>query len=227
MSRPRARAIVTTWIGRWYRRYVATRMASQAAKVIRSVHLTEKQIRRAMTVLVLLTFSKQFFWQACRATYILPHRQVRHIDPRRPAMLVCISRRIGHRHCGRRVHRRQDRPQIRHLVLDLGAAPFALCLPYAGYAVTIALSVIVGLVISSAFSAILVFATELKPAHIGTIAGLFFRPLVRSGRHRSRILRMACRNDRHTICIPREHTPPLLGIVAALLPDMKPADKKQ
>ena len=42
----------------------------------------------------------------------------------------------------------------------LGAAPFALCLPYAGYAVTIALSVIVGLVISSAFSAILVFATR-------------------------------------------------------------------
>ena len=56
----------------------------------------------------------------------------------------------------------------------LGAAPFALMLPYVGLAATIILAVIIGLVISSAFSAILVFATELKPAHVGTIAGLFF-----------------------------------------------------
>ncbi len=162
-----------------------------------------------MTVLVLLTFSKQFFWQACRATShsssstssayrsATPSYACLHFSPHRPSALWLggyIGDKIGRKYviwCS-----------------ILGAAPFALCLPYAGYAVTIALSVIVGLVISSAFSAILVFATELKPSTYRHHRRTVFRPLVRSGRHRSRILRMACRNDRHTICIPREHTPP-------------------
>lgn len=56
----------------------------------------------------------------------------------------------------------------------LGAAPFALMLPWMPLAGVIALSIVVGFVISSAFSAILVFALELSPARTGMIAGLFF-----------------------------------------------------
>lgn len=55
----------------------------------------------------------------------------------------------------------------------LGAAPFTLLLPYANLACTIALAVIIGLVISSAFSAILVYATDLMPGKVGMIAGIF------------------------------------------------------
>lgn len=56
----------------------------------------------------------------------------------------------------------------------LGAAPFTLLLPYANLVCTIALAVIIGLVISSAFSAILVYATDLMPGKVGMIAGIFF-----------------------------------------------------
>ncbi len=56
----------------------------------------------------------------------------------------------------------------------LGVAPFTLILPHVGLACTAVLSVVIGLVLSSAFTAILVFAQELVPGKVGMIAGLFF-----------------------------------------------------
>lgn len=56
----------------------------------------------------------------------------------------------------------------------LGVAPFTLALPYASLPVVAVLSGIIGLVLASAFSAILVYATELMPGKVGMIAGLFF-----------------------------------------------------
>src|SRR5690606_313846 len=56
----------------------------------------------------------------------------------------------------------------------LGAAPFALALPYANLFWTAVLSIIIGLIISSAFSAILVYAQELIPGKVGLVSGLFF-----------------------------------------------------
>jgi hypothetical protein len=56
----------------------------------------------------------------------------------------------------------------------LGVLPFTLLLPYANLFWTAVLSVIIGVVLASAFSAILVYATELVPGRVGMIAGLFF-----------------------------------------------------
>lgn len=56
----------------------------------------------------------------------------------------------------------------------LGIAPFALAMPYAGLGWTVALAVIVGFILASAFSAILVYAQELVPGRVGMISGLFF-----------------------------------------------------
>lgn len=56
----------------------------------------------------------------------------------------------------------------------LGAAPFSLWLPHAGLALTAVLTVFIGLILASAFSAILVYAQELMPGKVGMIAGLFF-----------------------------------------------------
>jgi FSR family fosmidomycin resistance protein-like MFS transporter len=56
----------------------------------------------------------------------------------------------------------------------LGVAPFTLWMPHASLSVTVGLTVIIGLVLASAFSAILVYAQELVPGKVGMIAGLFF-----------------------------------------------------
>ena len=56
----------------------------------------------------------------------------------------------------------------------LGVLPFTLALPFVGYAWTMVLVVPIGLILSSAFSAIVVFAQELVPGKIGLISGMFF-----------------------------------------------------
>jgi len=56
----------------------------------------------------------------------------------------------------------------------LGVAPFSLWLPHAGLVMTVTLTVVIGLILASAFSAILVYAQELVPGKVGLIAGLFF-----------------------------------------------------
>jgi hypothetical protein len=56
----------------------------------------------------------------------------------------------------------------------LGVAPFTLLLPHANLPMTAVLSVIIGFVLSSAFSAILVYAQELMPGKVGMVSGLFF-----------------------------------------------------
>ena len=62
----------------------------------------------------------------------------------------------------------------RVVVLGLGVLPFTLALPYANLFWTEILSVIIGLVLASAFSAILVYAQDLLPGKVGTVSGLFF-----------------------------------------------------
>jgi len=52
--------------------------------------------------------------------------------------------------------------------------PFTLALPYAGLTATVGLSVMIGLILSSAFSAIVVYAQELMPGRVGMVSGLFF-----------------------------------------------------
>ena len=56
----------------------------------------------------------------------------------------------------------------------LGVLPFTLAMPYVGFTASIILLVLIGLILSSAFSAIIVFAQELVPHRAGMIAGLFF-----------------------------------------------------
>jgi FSR family fosmidomycin resistance protein-like MFS transporter len=56
----------------------------------------------------------------------------------------------------------------------LGVAPFTLWLPHAGLGLTVALTFVIGFILASAFSAILVYAQELIPGRVGLISGLFF-----------------------------------------------------
>ena len=103
----------------------------------------------------------------------------------------------------------------------LGTAPFALMLPYADLLWTCVLSVIIGLVLSSAFSAILVYAQELLPTRVGLISGLFFglafgiagiAAAILGGIADARGIEYVYR-----ICAYM----PLLGIVAAFLPNVR------
>jgi MFS transporter, FSR family, fosmidomycin resistance protein len=100
----------------------------------------------------------------------------------------------------------------------LGVAPFALLLPHANLIWTTALSIVIGLILSSAFSAILVYAQELMPGKVGMVSGLFFGFAFGMGGLGAAVLGIFA--DRTNIAFVYESIAylPLLGVVAVLLP---------
>ena len=103
-----------------------------------------------------------------------------------------------------------------------GAAPFALALPYVNLTMTIILAIVIGLVISSAFSAILVYATELKPGKVGMIAGVFFGLNFGLGGIASVFFGWLADRTSIEFIFQLSTLLPLLGIVTGLLPDIEP-----
>ncbi len=107
----------------------------------------------------------------------------------------------------------------------LGIAPFSLWLPHAGLATTAVLTVIIGLILASAFSAILVYAQELMPGKVGLIAGLFFGlAFGTAGIGAAALGKIAD----HTGIIAVFHGCawlPLLGLLTVFLPDLSQAGK--
>lgn len=103
----------------------------------------------------------------------------------------------------------------------LGAAPFTLALPYVSLFWTIVLAVIVGVIIASAFSAILVYATDLVPGKVGTIAGLFFGLAFGMGGLGSAILGNLADHTSIEFVFQVCAFLPLLGMVTGLLPNVE------
>jgi FSR family fosmidomycin resistance protein-like MFS transporter len=103
----------------------------------------------------------------------------------------------------------------------LGVAPFALLLPHVGLGMTTALTVVIGLIFSSAFSAILVYAQELIPGRIGLVSGLFFGFAFGMGGLGAAVLGMLA--DRTSIDYVYSVIAylPLLGVVAIFLPTIR------
>jgi len=100
----------------------------------------------------------------------------------------------------------------------LGVAPFALLLPHANQFWTTTLTIVIGLVLSSAFSAILVYAQELMPGKVGMVSGLFFGFAFGMGGLGAAVLGILA--DRTSIAFVYDAIAylPLLGVVAAFLP---------
>jgi FSR family fosmidomycin resistance protein-like MFS transporter len=103
----------------------------------------------------------------------------------------------------------------------LGAAPFALMLPYAGLFWTGVLTVVIGLILASAFSAILVYAQDLLPGRVGMVAGMFFGFSFGLGGLGAAALGELAD---HTSIFLVYHVCsflPLIGLLAALLPNLE------
>ena len=106
----------------------------------------------------------------------------------------------------------------------LGSAPFSLALPYLGLGGTVAMAVATGLVIASAFSAIVVYATDLKPDKVGMVAGVFFGLMFGLGGIGSAFFGWLADLTSIDFIFKVSTWLPLLGIVAVWLPDVRPAN---
>ncbi|MCA0425612.1 MAG: MFS transporter, partial [Proteobacteria bacterium] len=103
----------------------------------------------------------------------------------------------------------------------LGVLPFTLALPYADLTWTIILSVIIGLILSSAFPAIIVFAQELVPGRVGMIAGIFFGFAFGFGGLAAAALGFMADSYGIEYVYWLCSFLPLLGLLTILLPDLK------
>jgi len=169
-----ALAIVTLWrIGLWYRPQIAGRKTMP-------IHAqpggpSRKRVAVALAVLVALLFSKQLYVSSLSSYYIfyLIDRFGVSTQAAQIYLFIFLAANAVGAFFGGPVGDRFGRKYVIWFSI-LGALPFTLALPYAGLAASAVLTVVIGLVISSATSSIIVFAQELVPHRFGMISGVFF-----------------------------------------------------
>ena len=132
-------------------------------------------MRRALAVLVALIFSKYLYLASLTSyyTFYLIHKFHVSVQSAQVYLFVFLGAVAAGTFIGGPVGDRIGRKYVIWGSI-LGVLPFTCALPYAGLFWTGVLTVIIGLVLASAFSAILVYAQELVPGRVGTIAGVFF-----------------------------------------------------
>ncbi len=166
--------LVLTGLGRWYQASGEARPRPHHA-LQATGPLGERETRRAIAVLIALIFSKFFYLASITNFYIFYLMQRFQLAP--ASAQICLFAFLASIATGTLVGGPLgDRIGRKYVIWGsiLGVLPFTLVLPFAGLGLTIVLSVVIGLIFSSAFSAILVYATELMPGRVGTISGLFF-----------------------------------------------------
>ncbi|HSH26996.1 MAG TPA: MFS transporter, partial [Wenzhouxiangella sp.] len=105
----------------------------------------------------------------------------------------------------------------------LGVAPFTLLMPHVGLTATGILSVVIGIILASAFPAIIVYAQDLMPHRIGAISGMFYGLSFGLGGIGAGVLGLLADHTSIVFVYQVCAFLPLLGAVAALLPDLRPA----
>lgn len=166
---------VLTWVGGWYKERLA-HLSSRPA-VHREAHqaLPRKKVLGALFILMMLVFSKYFYIASLTSyyTFYLISRFQVSVASAQLHLFVLFGAIAAGTLIGGPIGDKIGRKYVIWWSI-LGVLPFTLLLPYANLFWTRILSVIIGVVIASAFSAILVFAQELVPGRVGMISGLFF-----------------------------------------------------
>jgi FSR family fosmidomycin resistance protein-like MFS transporter len=167
---------VLFWIGGWYARNMKPRAAHAGVSAANmAAALGKRKVAIAVAVLVALVFSKTFYMAGFTSyfTFYLMGRFGVDVQTAQYALFAfLLSSPIGALAGGWLGDRIGRLPIIWFSIL--GALPFSLVLPYVGFQATLVLAFTVGLIMSSAFSAILVYAQELIPGRVGLVAGMFF-----------------------------------------------------
>jgi FSR family fosmidomycin resistance protein-like MFS transporter len=159
-------------ISRWYAHQTRTGSARRAAA---RTDLSPGRIWAAILVLTLLMLSKTFYLASFDSFYQFYLTDKFAVSPRdaQLALFAFLAAVAAGTLAGGPVGDRIGRKKVLWGSI-LGVLPFTLILPHVGLAATIGLSLVIGFVMASAFSAIVVFAQSLMPHRIGMISGVFF-----------------------------------------------------
>lgn len=211
-------------VGKWYKT-VALPKVSKAVQEGAN-QLSRTRVLVAMAILMLLMFSKFFYMAGMTSYYTFYLMDKFHLnvkDAQIQLFIFLAAIAIG-TFAGGPLGDRFGRKYIIWISI-LGAAPFTLLLPYASLFWTPVLAIFIGLLISSAFSAILVYAQELMPGKVGMISGLFFGLAFGMGGLGSALLGTLADHTSISYMFDVCSYLPLIGILTGFLPDVEKRKK--
>ena len=211
-------------VGGWYKAKLLARMAVKKNTGANSGHpeFSRKKVTFSMFILLILIFSKFVYLASMSSYYTFYligkfHLSVQHSQYFLFMFLAAVA--VG-TVLGGQLGDKFGRKYIIWISI-LGAAPFTLLLPFADLFWTGVLSVIIGLIISSAFSAILVYGQELIPGKVGLVAGLFFGLAFGMGGLGSALLGSLADHTSINFVFKVCAFLPLIGVLTGFLPNIE------
>src|SRR5580700_2725602 len=206
-------------VGHWYKTHGITRL-KHAART-RAIEASPKRVAGAISVLLALIFSKYFYLASITSYYtfyLIEHFHVSVRSSQLHLFLFLASAAVG----GMAGGPLGDRLGSKYIiwVSILGVLPFTLLLPHANLFWTTLLTVPIGLILASAFPAIVVYAQDLLPGRTGTVAGLFFGFAFGMGSVGAAALGALADHIGITLVYQLCAFLPLIGLLAGFLPDV-------
>ncbi len=169
-------AILLVYIGRWHVHELQHATKKVRARWTTAVPYSRHKIYFFIFILFMLMFSKNFYSSSMTNyfTFFLIEKFGVSVQFSQICLFAFLASQAVGTVVGGVLGDRFGRKYVIWFSI-FGAAPFTIALPYMGTLYgTIAISIVIGLIISSAFSAILVYATDLLPTHTGIVAGIFY-----------------------------------------------------
>ncbi|WP_409348703.1 MFS transporter [Pseudomonas helleri] len=207
-------------LSRWYRHHLNLFKLKQGSLATHG--LSKKHVTGALVVLALLVFSKYFYMSSFTSyfTFFLIKKFDLSVASSQLYLFLFLGAVAAGTFFGGPIGDKIGRKAVIWFSI-LGAAPFSLALPYVDLFWTGILSMIIGFILASAFSAIVVYAQELVPGNVGMIAGVFFGLMFGFGGIGAALLGHLA--DIHGIEYVYSLCSylPLLGILTILLPSTK------
>jgi len=223
---------ILTIVGKWYGANIIPKpikapLSNSSTALDQSAQPTHKALPKktiafAIGILLVLIFSKYFYMASMTSyfTFYLIDKFGVSVQESQIYLFAFLASVAAGTILGGPLGDRYGRKVIIWISI-LGAAPFTLLLPHVGLEFTIILAIIIGLIISSAFSAILVYATDLIPGKVGMIAGLFFGFAFGMGGIGSAVLGYLADHTSIEYVFKICAYLPLIGVVASFLPKME------
>ncbi len=218
---------VMIYIGNWYKGNTHRIKPKKTVQHLQQPALPRARVIISLGILLMLIFSKYFYMASMTNyyTFYLIDRFGVSIQSSQVYLFIFLFSVAAGTFFGGPVGDRIGRKYVIWISI-LGAAPFALLLPYANLFWTAVLSVFIGVILSSAFSAILVYAQELVPGKVGMIAGLFFGLAFGMAGVASALLGKLADATSITYVYQVCSFLPLIGLLTGFLPNLEKKEKQ-
>ena len=215
-----AAALIMIRLGAWYKARLAYVVTHPLKNITTNNAISKLAKYGALLILVLLIFSKYFYTSCITSyfTFFLIDKFGISVRASQLCLFVFLAAFAIGTVAGGMLGDKFGRKYVIWFSI-LGAAPFALIMPYANLTWTIICTFLAGLIIASAFSSIVVYATDLMPDKVGLIAGIFFGLMFGLGGLGSAFFGWLADKTSIEFIFQVSAFLPLLGVIAAFLPN--------